>query len=268
MSKLYAPPPGFIDLPFIWGFDASALVGGRNYLNLGVYLEGGLGDFILRRIVGLDRVVSANTGKYVIKDRNDKPCQSSPVVVSGDGMEDLMIVPELDYPETGLIRFDLYGINLSTGPQIAFQGARRIRGQANPPGEINPKTFTYQMAVDFTSTSHVTSRVLVTDYPFVLEQLMIFQSFTAFPPVNITDVTPVCSLQIYDQNRVKISNIPILDIFLDGSPGGVFQNGGLVTPLYYRKDSQIQIDFTNLNTIFPALQGVIVYLIGKQIYPC
>lgn len=371
MTKLYTPPPGYIDLPFTWAFDGSVLTNGQNYQNNGVYLIGGYGDFILRRVVGLDRVLAANTGKYLLRDRNNKPWESAPVIVNGSA--DLMIAPEQPYPETGLIRFDLSNVlKQAVGPQIAFQGVRRVKGTPQPNEEVNPKTFTYQLSADMSALSAggiMTGRVLVTDYPFLLEQIMVFTeefantSFSAeasatltfsaarlgasgntisvelnasaagqtfaitvignsivvtvgtdgggnvtttgdqflaafnanaaatalanvtvlggasllpvFVPQDITHTfsgggflnqitTPQVALWIYDQDRVKISNIPILDIFADGSPGGPLQNGALVTPLRYRKDSQIQIDFTLLTTGL----AVVVYLIGKQIYPC
>ena len=91
----------------------------------------------------------------------------------------------------------------------------------------------------------------------------------------------VSSLLIYDQNKVPIASAPVLDIYCDGSPESpivhgipvsnapVYGDGAIVPPLYYEKDSQIQIDFYSQiesQTTPPVV--VDVYLVGKQYYPC
>lgn len=375
MTKLYSPPEGYIDLPFTWAYDGSGLTNGLNYLNQNVYLLGGYGDFIMRRVVGLDRLLAAGSGLYQLKDRNNKEWQSLPVIV--DGSSELMIVPEQPYPETGLIRFDLYDIQkpaVATSAQLAFQGVRRIKSSAPPiKGKVDPRTFTYIMTADLsgvTAGGIIRGRVQVVDYPFLLEQLMVFtedlattefaeeasatltfaaanlgasgnlisvtldaiapnqalsivvagDAITIFsatdglstplttgnqllalwnataaatnlatltvvaggasplPVISASSTTntfsgggflnqistPQVAMTLFDDNKVATSNIPILDIYMDGSPGGVHDNGAVVTPLPYRKDSQIYIDFTLLTT--PLV--VVVYLVGKQIYPC
>ena len=57
----YSPPPGYFDLPFTWVYDASQLTNGLPYPNQYVYLQGGYGDFVLRRIVGLSRILDPST---------------------------------------------------------------------------------------------------------------------------------------------------------------------------------------------------------------
>jgi hypothetical protein len=78
--------------------------------------------------------------------------------------------------------------------------------------------------------------------------------------------TPVSSLWIYDRNRVQISNMPVLDLFCDGGPYGVYRNGAIVTPLWYPQNSQIQIDF--YSQLLTGSAQVVVYLVGKKYYPC
>jgi len=68
---------------------------------------------------------------------------------------------------------------------------------------------------------------------------------------------------------MPISSKPMLDIYCDGSPGGIYKDGAVVTPLYYQKDSQIQIDFYSQVEAQATLPVILdVYLIGKQYYPC
>jgi hypothetical protein len=83
----------------------------------------------------------------------------------------------------------------------------------------------------------------------------------------ITD--PVCSMSVYDSNKVKISNIPVLDIFYQGAPKSPYENGALVPPLWYPKDTVLMVDFFSQVTN-PALlpMEIVVYLVGKQYIPC
>ena len=383
--KLYTPPPGYYDLPFTWAFDASALTNGLNYPNQIVYIKGGYGDFILRRIVGLSQILNPAGGQYQIQDGQKNYIEQYPVFSGGSipglsSADDIGLVPELWYPEQGGIRFDLFKILKPANfpAQLAFQGVRRMKGiaQRNPNYRSNPKSFTYTMSVQLgpTAGNITTGRVLVDNYDFELYQLIILAGlaqtlqeltenaggvqWTNFPgnpppnnvvtlsvpddsgtpnlPLTITvagttitvqlstnaagvinttnlqlaqawqlnaaaaallqcqyvqgsnpgpiiqsfvpggpqvigfgtgigsSALPVSTLWLYDRNRVQVSNIPLLDIYMDGAPGGVYKNGAIVTPLWYPKDSQIQIDFTSLGN--PA--QVVVYLIGKKYYPC
>ena len=378
--RLYTPPPGTFDLPFTWAFDASQLTDEQTYLNNLVYIKGGYGDFVMRRIVGLSRVLDPTTGKYQIRDGMLNNIEQVPIF--GASADQNAVLPELIYPETGGIRFDLYNV-LRPNPQpstaqIAFQGVRRMKGQsiANPSYKATPKSFTYTMAVNISAPvgSVVTGRVPMDNYDFELHQLIILTApadsvidgiegegivtftnkpanpapfntvnlsipdptgiinqafslvvtgnsivvnlatdagglpdvttvaqliaaFAANPAANnlltlvqieagtvaplapvtigvpggLTALTsPLSSLWIYDRNRVQIANMPILDLYCDGGPGGVYQNGAIVTPLWYPKDSQIQIDFYSqldgITTVASA--GIIVLLVGKKWYPC
>jgi hypothetical protein len=89
-------------------------------------------------------------------------------------------------------------------------------------------------------------------------------------PDDLSIITsPVCSLSVYDSNKVKISNIPILDIFYNGGPGSPYENGALVPPLWYPKETVLQVDFYSQITN-PALlpTEIVIYLVGKQYIPC
>lgn len=104
----YTPPPGTYDQPFIWVFDASSLVSGNDYQNLQIYLKGGLGDFVLREVLGLKPLLNATAGQYHIQDYNGSYIEQFPVF--GQGADQIGIVPELKYKEQGQIRFDLFDI--------------------------------------------------------------------------------------------------------------------------------------------------------------
>jgi hypothetical protein len=393
-TQPYAPPPGYYDLPFTWAFDASIFANGSNQKGNSIYLLGGYGDFLLRRVVGLDRILAADgTGMYRLSRASRNVYMSSDPVQAPNSPE-LAIVPGELYPETGTLYFDLYGIDLPANPltgQLAFQGIRRQKGNPprNPTYKAYEKTFTYQTTGVLTQVASANAPVVtfrsIVDYDFELYQVILMQASgiaarpaifaaeegaalsvasvggvsgtinlldstgTANVPLSIavvgtaitvhlatnntgftlnsgntqllqvinlinstpasaaiafatyllpggpfgipinnapgnnqlpffagvggsalsTITTPVCSLSIFDSNRVKISNKPIMDIFYNGGPGSPYENGALVTPLWYPKDSVLEIDFFSQITNASLLPtSVIAYLVGKQYIPC
>jgi hypothetical protein len=121
LNNDYTPPAGFEDFPFTYVFDGSKLTDGQNAAKQFVYIEGGLGDFILRRVVGIDRVANPSGGQFQIQDDLLTWIQSDPCFVQGGG--ELAIVPETRYREKGAIRFDLYNVlresaDPSTAPPV------------------------------------------------------------------------------------------------------------------------------------------------------
>lgn len=368
-SRLYTPPDGTYDLPFTWIYDASGLTTGTAYPNQIVYLQGGYGDFVMRRVVGISRLL-AGTASYQIRDKSNDYIESIPVI--GASADDIGYAPELLYPELGAIRFDLGAVTLpspASTAQIAFQGVRRMKGNppANPIYQANPKTFTYVLpvaAVNPPVGSVVRIYQNVTDYDFELHNIMlqeavgigdpfsytaedggtVFRNNTPNPvtlnisfgvssitvvgttinvvsgdvpvqtiaqfiaawnanpavtalasvaiapgttsptnsfyngfPIVAEALSPAipgpfgpaqeaASLWLYDSNKVQVANKPVLDIFMDGSPVGTYGDGAIVTPLWYPKDSGIQIDvYSNLAA---GAGSVLIYLIGKRYFPC
>lgn len=186
MSRLYTPPTGYYDLPFTWAFDASALTDGTSYPNQYVYLQGGYGDFLLRRIVGLSRVLDPSTGTYLIRDASSNPTQQVPIF--GGSADDIGLSHELLYPELGEIKFDLGAIlrpaSQPLTAQIAFQGARRMKGARAPrPGyKATAKTFTYLLPAAIaglagTPPNRVTQ--VISNYDFELYNIIIVQQSNA-----------------------------------------------------------------------------------------
>jgi len=116
---LYTPPEGYQDFPFTWAFDGSALTDGTNALNQFVYIQGGWGDFIMRRCVGLASVVNPVGGSFQLRDAQKRPLSSDPVLI-GSINDDLAFPNELLYPETSVIGFDLYDV--LRDPPPVFQG--------------------------------------------------------------------------------------------------------------------------------------------------
>lgn len=374
-SRLYTPPQGTYDLPFTWCYDASGLTNGLAYPNQYVYLKGGYGDFIMRRILGLSRVLNPSTGQYLVRDNSSNPLQQFPIY--GASADDIGIAPELRYQETGAIKFDLGIIDLPAIPttgQVCFQGVRRMQGSRakNPSYQAKAKTFTYILTAPVNPPvgSFVTVRQTVNNYDFELYNIILlyssgavtpgapfiyggengvlyfqnlgstpitlnilfgsgplisvvgntititdgaeggatvtnfltawnaspaaalvsltnhniaFPNTTAFynPPNTINQVlaaashaasgvaaltTPISSLWLYDSNKIQVSSAPMVDIYMDGGPNGVYKNGAIVTPLWYPQNSQIQIDV--YSQLAASSATLTIYLVGRQWLPC
>lgn len=89
--------------------------------------------------------------------------------------------------------------------------------------------------------------------------------------------SPLSSLWLYDSNKVTVSNQPIMDIYMDGGQqksyvnptGSVYGNGAIAPPLWYPKDSVLQIDvYSQITdpTLIPT--NLLIHLVGKKYYPC
>jgi hypothetical protein len=302
-TKPYTPPSGYFDLPYTYAFSAANLVNGNNYLNQYVYIQGGYGDFAVRRIVGMNRILAGGgTGLFQIMRASQGVYQSS-APIQAPNTPETAAVPEEWYPELGQIGFDLYGINLpnpANTAQIAFQGVRRQKGNNPLIGyKEDPKTFTYLSPIaTLSQVASQNARIItytpIDNYDFLLYQVMLFSApgvgpglefradiiqpdqeslkklgpraaLPAFAPIT----SPICTVQIFDQNQVAISNEPILDIFYNGAAGTPYVNGAIVPPLMFRRNTQIEIDFysqiTNGADIPVQVQAL---LIGRKLYPC
>lgn len=107
----YEPPQEYEDFPFLWIYDASGLTNGNNYQNQFVYIEGGWGDFIMRRAVGFKGVLNPADGTFQLRDSQKRNMSSEPLYVGGAGANDDYAFPnEVPYPETTIIQFDLFDI--------------------------------------------------------------------------------------------------------------------------------------------------------------
>ena len=105
MSLLYTPPAGYYDLPMTWLYDGSGLTDGTVALpNQQVPILAGYGDFILRRVVGLNNLLNAGSGQFQIRDSLGRYLQSVPQYVGKGGVgqikgnaADMAISPEVLY---------------------------------------------------------------------------------------------------------------------------------------------------------------------------
>jgi len=294
MRQMYSTPRGYQDFPFIWAFDGSSLISGGvvagfNALNQGVYIQGGWGDFVLRRCVGLSTVLFASVGSFQLRDSQKRPLSSDAILTPPILDDDFLFPNELFFPETSIIGFDLFDCSIfSTGispeppeeiftSQIVFQGVRRLP-YAGPVRDdscdYDERSFCYVLKGTLTALGPISltppnpptplpgnpDLVMVqqiNDYDFDLYQVMIEYQGNAHSIVT--------ALQIYDANRARISNIPVLDVYYNGAQNSTYKNGAMVPPLRFPQSTQIRIELFSLSAVEPV--KVTIHLIGKQRYP-
>jgi hypothetical protein len=288
MSLLYQPPPGYYDLPMIWIYDGSALTDGTVALpNQQVPIFAGFGDFVLRRIVGLNNVLSKNTpnGQFQVRDAVGRYIQSVPQNIGSGGpgqiavsSADIAVIPELLYRENRQIYFDLYNILRAVdyggvshfGAQIGFQGVRRLPGAQSPfdpTFTCKPKTFTYTASATLSQSTAIVSPVqhiytTVLDYDFELHEIQIVYTVAGGPGPGLDPAVTLC--QLFDQNNVACSYQPVTDQYINSL--SAWGNGALVPPLLYRVSSQIRMDVVSL--VGTNNVTMLINYVGKQRIPC
>ena len=135
----YQTPPGKIDVPYVYVFDASQLTDGATYNNLGVVIDHD-SEFILRRVVGLDLVLNPNaTGAFLGRYQDQMKMQQSPIrpglLLDGTTRSGMLpVLPEGVFKPASKIGFELHGVlrnfTADTVPIsnafIGFAGMRRF----------------------------------------------------------------------------------------------------------------------------------------------
>jgi len=165
-----------------------------------------------------------------------------------------------------------------TTAQAAFMGVRRMKGSdpLRSTYPFQPKPFIYNATIALTlpavdgsgNTAPAQSlRIKIVNYDFELYEFRL--RYRSAAGVFLDPAKPVAKLWIYDPVTQQISNAPILDIYVNGAPGSPYQNGALVPPLLYPKQSQVRIDFFSLITNATLLPVTCyVDLVGIQRIPC
>lgn len=198
-SRLYRPPENRYDLPFTWVFDGTALTDGQDYRKLVVYMQGGYGDFVLRRFLGFNRLLldyndppAAQGGQFQIFDAQGAPLQAAPIYPGHTSFFRTIaqwgVVPELIYPELSTIKFDLFRVlkdptgDQPGSAQLAFQGVRRMKGPSvqRPGYRARPKYFSYELVSQgitdlYPSSRNFVGRTQITDYDFELYNIELFR---------------------------------------------------------------------------------------------
>jgi hypothetical protein len=241
-------------------FWPTALVDKNNSLVIIWYLAGA-SDNTLR--------ISINTGSgftpsELFYDENTNPPANlntpgalavSSIVQLSNGTYSILWDADVNSPTIGVLSpaFFLGGSSAVKTSQLAFQGVRRQYGRRDPFQAsycFRPKTYTYTPSVKITAVAFdsnlspalpVTLIQRIDDYDFELHQIMFHYVSAAGVPQNPAKV--FANVDIFDWVHNKISNIPMVDQFINGAPDSFYRNGAFVPPLLYPRDSQLQIDF-------------------------
>jgi len=108
MSLLFTPPEGYYDTMFIFVYSTSSLLNGQNALNQRIDMDPGIGDFICRRVAGIQSVVNPSGGQFQMRDNQLQNLQSLPL--NAQGTDEIAIPDGVFYSKTGAIRFDLFDV--------------------------------------------------------------------------------------------------------------------------------------------------------------
>jgi len=266
---IYPVPPGYEDSHFLYVFEAGGLVDGANYQDLAVRVADY--DFLLRKIDGLGSVLdpgfAALAGQFLLKDKERYPTAAAPVYITNTSGASWPMVPELKYPQSSLITFDLYrvlrGMYFSAASgfsvpasQIVFYGARRKLVSGKQPTQARPyrlRPFSYQMIVNinwdvfiynppgviagFSPTRPFYQRIENNDFEL---WAVMANNVTpgAFAPVQAKTV-------LYDADEQARSNAPAL-VDLTAYNSAFIPGSVIAPPILYQVGSQIRLDVQSM----------------------
>jgi hypothetical protein len=274
-----------MDRPFIYVFDADALVDGANYNDLMVPLHAD-SEFHLRRIGGRPVVTAAAAAGGRIQVRADERKQlfALPAAITPDHA----IVPELVYAPGSAITFDLVNVLRANNPtagtpvyfsQLCFQGVRRF-----PEGGLKAKDTSYRyrerpfaivndMVVTWSGRIAPAELVVdgprqfnvqVQDYDFELYYItMVQQRFGG----AVAPCGQSIKLMLYDADGNQLMSAPVCDFFL-GANGVGYNSLFPAPPLLYPAGSQILFDVTSLLSAAMTPMPLEIAFCGVRRMPC
>lgn len=265
MVKLaeYQTPAGYYDLPYIHVYDGDALTDGVNYSNVNVGLTNNEAGFVLRQIMGADKLAA----RVNFRD--------SFAPLSGANAGFVMprtypIAPERFISPSGALLMDLFTVaraNRAALPviiyfaQVAFQGVRRYLQPPGAsivyPGESDykhverPFTYQQQVVVNWAGTDPTARKFalpITEGCDFELQRVTIVRSQLAGAVTNAVPDSEI-KLQLFDQFGKQLSNAPVLDVYLNDAADATthFYNPVFPVPaVLYRRQSFIRLEVTSL----------------------
>lgn len=290
--EAYQTPPGKVDFPFIYIYDASGLTDGTNVQNIQVPLQGD-SDFVLRSIKGTTLCVAADaTGRFNYRN----PSQSYPNNMESTGIvaqPNFPILPEKTWPIGSSIFIDLYNVLRDVGSScagpitifdsfIAFQGVKRFQGPtsyANPQTKYNfkRKAQTYQFPLTINTPRFNAGgglnlptqyTQLITNYDFELYSIRITAVNAATPLV-----TNDFQITLYDRSMHATSNLPVNQAYINsgyatGLAHGLYRAYFPAPILLYPVGSQIAFDIWSMLCAAVLPQSYDISFVGAWRVPC
>ena len=272
----------FYDLPFIYVSDADQATDGASYNNVPVELINN-SDFLLRRICGTNNVAA----KFRFRDAVSEDRIQYPIGMPND----YPVVPEILYPPTGQISYDIQGVlranNAYATPgsvpnyysQIAFQGVRRFYNTPTPDSPYRYYDRPYSIRMDF--TVNYTGRVAptytskasvqqfsvpVNDWDFELQSMLIMIDTTNGRSAPVLSQNKL-KLVLYTHQEQALMTAPVLDTYL--TIGGMQYNSWFPVPsVYYPVNSVIRVDVESLLVESEIPANVTIIFNGLWRFPC
>ncbi len=264
----YFPPPGFGDTFYQYVFDAqtppsgeAALVNGTT--RLGVYIPVFDGSFVSRFWSGLPTIAQSIQvydwlGRKFYSELENIGA-GAPALFYGQRV----ITPEVEWPDNGQVKFDLgvvtqasQGTDTGTAilaSQLVFTGVRR---RANVISDPVPSTYkyyekNYDIQYDLVINNYATAggifkpptqiQIPVNDFDFELRRIEL--------ALQSDQQTSQFKMQLYNNDKVKMSNLPVLSNLICHTNPQV--NSGELAfwpspPILYRVNATIQFDVYSL----------------------
>jgi len=289
----YKVPPGVGDTFFQYVFDAQSagLVNGTDRLQLGVEVDDG--DFLLRYWSGLPTIAD----RLQIYDWLSRRFASEAMFLgagSNAGYGQMVVTPEVKYPQGGNLRFDLTNVTQAVAgvesgvtiykSQIVFSGVRRRANYVSDPAPSSykykevPFKYPYTLTISNYATSGGVflppslNRILVDQYDFELRRIEL--------DLQSSGQSSQFKMLLYNQDKRQTANLPVLsNLICHLNPavqggGEPFQSAGELAfnptpPLLYRVNSVIQFDVFSL-LVSPTVLPQTFHLLfdGVRRIPC
>lgn len=262
----YTVPGGVGDTFFQYVFDAqgSSLTNGQDYNQLGVPVVDG--DFMFRYWTGLPTLADS----LIIYDWLGRRGSADAMFLGAGslaGYGQMVVLPEIKYPENGNIRFDLRNVTQALATdglyksQLVFTGVRRRVGGISDPApssyRYREERFSYPYTLSINNYGIVGGVIQppvqiiipITEYDFELRRCEL--------SLQSSDQTSQFKIQMYNQDKRQVSNLPVLsNLFFHLNPqvhtgGEPFGSAGELgfwpsPPMMYRVNSVLQFDIYSL----------------------
>lgn len=259
----YRTPEGYYDLPYIHVYDGDALTDGVSYSNINVGVADNEAGFVLRQIMGMQNLAT----RIQIRD------SFAPLTGANTGVvlpRTYPVAPERFVSPAGLLGMDLFTVARANRAdlaviiyfaQIAFQGVRRYMqptgGGVAYPGTSEykyvEKPFTYiqQVNVNWVGTDPTARKFslpITEGCDFELQRVTIVQTQFAGAATYVMPDREI-KLQLFEQFGRKLSNNPVLDVYLNDAADAAthLYNGTFPAPaVLYKRQSFIRVEVTSL----------------------
>lgn len=280
VEEPYRTPPGSVDAPFVYVYDAKSLTDGTSYNSVAKDIQGD-SDFVLRAIRGVPTcMAAAPNGLFSYKNPNGTYCDAQyafggVAAVRGIVMpNNWPVVPEKIYRANTAIQFDLTDVLRAGTPcvsgggtiywsQIAFCGVKRFPVQqgyalGRTGYAYRPLRYSYNLSLNVNwgywaaaaSTQQAPAQrftIGMEQYDFELMRIKICPASGAAGALT----TPDFQVVIYDANMHQLSDHPVNQSYVNAgkvapNQAAPYQAVFPIPTLVYPQASNITLDVYSL----------------------